>query len=50
MYGKDIVLKPITDKKGIESIKKILNKSSVNKNSIKQAKKQLKDVYNFTSK
>lgn len=49
MALKEAFIKPITNEKAIHNIKKALSKSSVDKEAIRKAKKQLKD-YGFDSK
>ncbi|MCI8851765.1 MAG: hypothetical protein HFE82_09600 [Erysipelotrichaceae bacterium] len=49
MAAIEVIIKPITSKKAIRSIKKALLKSSLDKAAVEQAKKQLAS-YGFQSK
>lgn len=50
MAAIEVVLKPITDKKSVESLKKALSKSSIDREAMERAKKRLIDVYGFKTK
>lgn len=50
MPAKEVVLKPITDKKTVQSLKKVLKTLSVDKEAIEQAKKDLETIYGFDYK
>ena len=45
----EVVLKPIKDKKSVESLKKALSKSSIDREAMERAKKRLVQVYGFKS-
>ena len=47
MPAREVVLKPITDKKTVQSLKKVLKTSSVDKEAIEKAKIDLKTIYGF---
>lgn len=50
MAAIEVVLKPITSKEAIRSLKEALSKSSVDKEAIEQAREKLKMVYGFNPK
>ena len=50
MAAIEVVLKPVTNKKTICSLKKALSKSSVDKEAVERAKKNLEQKYGFNSK